>query len=123
VVGILSSFVLFITSFPDYNADKDKGRKTLVILLGKKKSSMFFWIFPIFAYAIIIFGVSSEIFPIYSLATLFAFPLLIVIGKKISTKFDNDEEFLKIMDMTISFSRITGVIFVVSFLIVIGNII
>jgi len=123
IVGILSSFVLFITSFPDHDADKDKGRKTLVIILGKKKSSMFFWVFPIFVYVIIIFGVSSEIFPIYSLATLLTIPLLIVVGKKISTQFNDDDKFLKIMDLTISFSRITGVIFVASFLILVGNII
>jgi len=123
VVGILSAFVLFITSFPDYNADKDKGRKTLVIILGKKNSSMFFWFFPILAYGIIIFGVGIEIFPIYSLVTLLTIPLLIVIGKKISTQFNDDEKFLKIMDLTISFSRITGMIFVVSFLILAINII
>jgi len=123
VIGILSSFVLFITSFPDHDADKDKGRKTLVIILGKKKSSMFFWVFPIFAYMIIIFGVSIEIFPIYSLVTLTTIPLLIVIGKKISTQFNDDEKFLKIMNLTISYSRITGVIFIVSFLILAINII
>ena len=39
VVGVLSSIVLFITSFPDYEADKSKGRKTLVISVGKRKSN------------------------------------------------------------------------------------
>ena len=38
IVGVLSSLVLFITSFPDYDADKAKGRKTLVISLGKQNS-------------------------------------------------------------------------------------
>ena len=38
VIGVLSSLVLFITSFPDHDADKAKGRKTLVISLGKQKA-------------------------------------------------------------------------------------
>ena len=38
IVGSLSSLVLFIASFPDHDADKSKGRKTLVIAVGKKKS-------------------------------------------------------------------------------------
>ena len=47
VVGILSSMVLFITSFPDYDADKSKGRKTLVIAIGKQKASSVFLDFSI----------------------------------------------------------------------------
>ena len=45
-IGALSSLVLFIASFPDYDADKSKGRKTLVIAVGKKKATTVFWIFP-----------------------------------------------------------------------------
>src|SRR3712207_9006669 len=43
--GILSSTVLFINSFPDYEADRSKGRHTLVIILGRKTASA---IFPLF---------------------------------------------------------------------------
>src|ERR671912_927612 len=38
VIGMLSSSVLLVNSFPDYHADRLGGRKTLVILLGKKRS-------------------------------------------------------------------------------------
>jgi 1,4-dihydroxy-2-naphthoate octaprenyltransferase len=44
-VGVLSSLVLFIASFPDFDADKSKGRKTLVIAVGKKKATRIFWVF------------------------------------------------------------------------------
>lgn len=62
VVGVLSSIVLFITSFPDYDADKSKGRKTLVISIGKQKASSFFWFFPCLSYGIIVSCVLFEIF-------------------------------------------------------------
>jgi len=39
VVGVLSSLVLFIASFPDHDADKSKGRKSLVIAVGKEKAA------------------------------------------------------------------------------------
>jgi 1,4-dihydroxy-2-naphthoate octaprenyltransferase len=42
VVGSLSSLVLFIASFPDHDADKSKGRKTLVIIVGKQKQQNYF---------------------------------------------------------------------------------
>jgi 1,4-dihydroxy-2-naphthoate octaprenyltransferase len=45
IVGILSATVLFINSFPDYEADKSKGRRTLVIILGRKvASATFCWL-------------------------------------------------------------------------------
>jgi 1,4-dihydroxy-2-naphthoate octaprenyltransferase len=65
VIGVLSSLVLFITSFPDHDADKAKGRRTLIILLGKKKATSVYWIFPIICYSIISIGVGFEIFPIF----------------------------------------------------------
>ena len=67
VVGSLSSLVLFIASFPDHDADKSKGRKTLVIAVGKQKATKLFWIFPLVSYCAIIIGVSLNLFPIISL--------------------------------------------------------
>ncbi|TLX69809.1 MAG: prenyltransferase, partial [Thaumarchaeota archaeon] len=71
VVGVLSSLVLFVNSFPDFDADKAGGRKTLVIMLGKKKASNAVWIFPIIVYGIIVSGIVLHVLPILSLITLF----------------------------------------------------
>ena len=117
VVGVLSSLVLFITSFPDYEADKSKGRKTLVIALGKEKAASVFWIFPIISYGIIISGVISEIFPLFSLITLATIPLVVKSGRDLKNSFRNDEQMVQIMSKTLAFSRITGALFVIGFLI------
>ena len=77
-VGILSSLVLFVTSFPDYAADKAKGRKTLVISVGKDNGATIFWVFPIVGYSFLI----SE----------------------------------PVMSQTIIFSRVTGALFALGFL-------
>lgn len=117
VVGVLSSLVLFITSFPDYEADKSKGRKTLVIAVGKEKAASIFWIFPIISYGIIISGVISEIFPLFSLITLATIPLVVKSGRDLKNSFRNDEQMVQIMSKTLAFSRITGALFVIGFLI------
>lgn len=117
VVGVLSSLVLFITSFPDYDADKSKGRKTLVIALGKQKATSIFWIFVIISYGIILGGVISEIFPIFSLITLATIPMAIKAGRSLKVSFDNDELMVPVMSKTLGFSRITGALFVIGFLI------
>lgn len=117
VVGILSSFVLFITSFPDYNADKSKGRKTLVILLGRKKASIFFWVFPTLCYLIVIMGIIFDFLPTFSIATLLTLPLCVHAGLKLKKTYDKIDELEPIMWKTLLYSRITGVLFVLSFLI------
>ena len=117
VVGVLSSLVLFIASFPDYDADKSKGRKTLVIVVGKQKATSLFWVFPIISYSVIIIGISIGAFPISSFITLFSIPLIIKTGLSLKRNFDSIDELVPSMSSALMFSRITGVLLVLSFLI------
>ncbi|NOS62339.1 MAG: prenyltransferase [Nitrosarchaeum sp.] len=116
VVGVLSSLVLFIASFPDHDADKSKGRKTLVITVGKKNATCMFWIFPTISYSLIMLGISIGIFPLLSLITLFSIPLVIKAGIGLKKNFDSVDELVPFMSSTLMFSRITGALFVLSFL-------
>jgi 1,4-dihydroxy-2-naphthoate octaprenyltransferase len=116
VVGVLSSLVLFVNSFPDFDADKAGGRKTLVIILGKKKASSAVWIFPIIAYGVIISGTATHVLPIISLSTLLTIPLLMKSGLKLKQNFDDVDKIVPTMGSFVSYSRITGLILVLSFL-------
>jgi 1,4-dihydroxy-2-naphthoate octaprenyltransferase len=116
VIGTLSSLVLFIASFPDHDADKSKGRKTLVIVVGKKKAIKLFWIFPLISYVVIAIGVSVSLFPVLSLITLLSFPLIIKSGLGLQKNFDAIDELVPYMSSTLKFSRVTGVLFALSFL-------
>jgi len=117
VVGVLSSLVLFITSFPDHDADKSQGRKTLVIAVGKEKAAKLFWIFPLVSYFTILIGVSANLFPLASLITFLSIPLMIKSGLGLRKNFDSIKNLVPYMSSTLMFSRITGALFVVSFLI------
>jgi 1,4-dihydroxy-2-naphthoate octaprenyltransferase len=116
VVGVLSSLVLFIASFPDHDADKSKGRKTLVITVGKKNAASLFWIFPAISYFVIMLGISIGVFPLLSLITLFSIPLLVKAGLGLKRNFNSVDELIPSMSSTLMFSRITGALFVLSFL-------
>jgi 1,4-dihydroxy-2-naphthoate octaprenyltransferase len=116
VVGVLSSLVLFVNSFPDFDADKAGGRKTLVIILGKKKASSAVWIFPIIAYGVIISGTATHVLPIISLITLLTIPLLMKAGLKLKQNFDDVDKIVPTMSSFVSYSRITGLLLVLSFL-------
>ncbi len=117
VVGSLSSLVLFIASFPDHDADKSKGRKTLVIAVGKKKAVNLFWIFPLVSYCSIITGVSIGLFPLTALISFLSVPIMIKSGIGLKKNYDSVDELVPFMSSTLMFSRITGVLFVISFLI------
>ena len=117
VVGVLSSLVLFVTSIPDHDVDKEKGRRTLIIIFGKANAVKTFLIFPILAYGIIIYGVVSGLFPIYSLIVLLAKPFLIMAILHLKDLEKSENILLSSMTNTLYFSRIAGSLFVISFLI------
>ncbi|HJJ21158.1 MAG: prenyltransferase [Crenarchaeota archaeon] len=117
VIGTLSSLVLFIASFPDHDADKSKGRKTLVICVGKEKARKLFWIFPLIAYSMIIIGISLNFFPLLSLICFLSFPFMIKSGVGLQKNFNSVHELVPFMSSSLKFSRITGILFVLSFLI------
>ena len=121
IAGTLSSFVLFITSFPDHDADKEKGRKTLVITLGKIRAANLYWAFPSVAYSLIILGIVSGLLPVYSAIVFAIIPLAVKSGKKIKRYLDDIERFVMVMKSTVLFSRITGALFVISILIAIAK--
>ena len=117
VIGTLSSLVLFIASFPDHDADKSKGRKTLVITVGKEKARKLFWIFPLFAYGVIVIGVVLNYLPVLTLISLVSFPLIIKSGIGLQKNYDSVDNLVPYMTLTLKFSRLTGILFVISFLI------
>ena len=116
-VGSLSSLVLFIASFPDHDADKSGGRRTLVIVAGKEKAAKLFWIFPMISYLAILIGVFANLFPAYLLIVFLSLPLMIKSGLGLQRNYDSVDDLLPYMSSTLMFSRITGALLVVGFLV------
>ena len=117
VVGILSSLVLFVTSFPDHDADKEKGRRTLVILFGKRNAVSIYYIFPIVSYSVILGCVVMSIIPLFSLISFAAVPVAINSIKKLKSSVSDNDKVIPAMRSTLMFSRLAGTLFVIGFLI------
>jgi 1,4-dihydroxy-2-naphthoate octaprenyltransferase len=62
-ISLLIIGVLWINEFPDYNADKGVGKRTLVVRIGRRKASIVYTLIIIFSYVffplVIIFGMAS----------------------------------------------------------------
>ena len=74
-VGSLSSLVLFVASFPDHDADKSKGRRTIAIMLGKRRAARVFWLFFAAAYMPVAYGALVGVLPHAALAMFAVLPL------------------------------------------------
>jgi 1,4-dihydroxy-2-naphthoate octaprenyltransferase len=117
IVGILSATVLFVNSFPDYEADRSKGRRTLVIILGKKKASAaVFPIFIIVTYAMIAAGIFFGFTKIYSLISFASIPLGIKSVLRLRKDAESIEKMIPVMATVVRYSRITGFLLALSFI-------
>src|SRR3989304_4874428 len=67
-------------------------------------------------YFVLISGIFYEIFPIYCIISIVMFPLIIKAGLLLKQNFDNINKLIPAMSYTITFSRITGALFVIGFL-------
>ena len=116
IVGILSATVLFINSFPDYEADRSKGRRTLVIMLGRKTASAIFPIFIIAAYALIAVGIFLGFTKIYSLISFASIPFAIKSVLQLRKEPESTENIVPAMSSAVTYSRITGFLLAISFI-------
>ncbi|MFC1919290.1 prenyltransferase [Chloroflexota bacterium] len=68
--GILVHNLLFLNEFPDMEADRKGGRKTLPITLGLPKSSILYSALTIATYLWIIGSVAAQVMPVFTLLAL-----------------------------------------------------
>lgn len=82
VVASVPSFILvhnllLINEFPDVEADKQGGRRTLPIAIGEAKASIFYSAMTILVYLWVIGSVIAGAMPVYCLVALLTLPLAI----------------------------------------------
>jgi 1,4-dihydroxy-2-naphthoate polyprenyltransferase len=114
IVGILSATVLFVNSFPDFEADRSKGRRTLVILIGRKSAAAVFPIFVIAAYAMIVAGIFLGFTKIYSLIGLASIPFAAKSIMSLRKNHESVDKLVPTMSSAVTYSRITGFLLALS---------
>jgi 1,4-dihydroxy-2-naphthoate octaprenyltransferase len=114
IMGILSASVLFVNSFPDYQADRSRGRRTLVILLGRQRAVKIFPWMILCTYVLIIAGIFLGYLKIYSLASLLSAPFAVSAIKRIGKSYQDVERLVPVMGATVAYSRVTGVVLAAS---------
>lgn len=92
--------LLLLNEFPDVEADKTVNRRTLPIVIGKKKAAYVFSLFVMLVYVWIIWGVISRNMPVFTLLTLLTLPIAISVIKG-SFRYNDMEQFLPVMSKNV----------------------
>jgi 1,4-dihydroxy-2-naphthoate octaprenyltransferase len=115
IIGILSANVLFVNSFPDYDADRSGGRRTLVILLGKQKAARIVFAPVIVPYILITIGILLGYTKPFSLLSFSSLPFAVRVIRHIR-EHESVNNFVSTMGATVMYARITGILLAISLL-------
>ncbi|MEM0272112.1 MAG: prenyltransferase [Thermoprotei archaeon] len=74
-LGVLSIYMVYYAAFPDYDADRQTGKKTLVVILGYKKAIELAPLIPAISYIILAISIALKLLPYTTLITLVVLPL------------------------------------------------
>jgi len=114
-VGILVALILLINEFPDYYADRAANKKTLVVLLGRKKAFGVYRFFFFLSYLMVIAGVLLGLIPVFTLSVLITLPLAL---KTVRMAGKNCNEIIKLLpanEMTIKIHLFFGFLLIISY--------
>jgi len=102
--------LLLLNQFPDVEADQNVGRKHLPIKIGKEKSSWIYIVFLLLPYAVIVFGVITEYFPLSSLIGFLSLPLVIPNSWGVLQHAENTEELIPFLGQNVIINLVTPVL-------------
>jgi 1,4-dihydroxy-2-naphthoate polyprenyltransferase len=116
IIGLLSSSVLLINSFPDYTADRLGGRRTLVIMIGKRSSCRIFTAMVVTVYVMIMIGIIINILNVFSILCFASIPFAMRAINELCKHYEESEALVPAMASTINYSRITSLALLFSFI-------
>lgn len=88
--------LLLLNEFPDVEADMTVQRRTLPIVIGKKKAAIVFSIFTLLTYLWIVWAVMEHYMPVFALITLLMLPIAFQVIRG-AFRYDEREIFLSAM--------------------------
>jgi 1,4-dihydroxy-2-naphthoate octaprenyltransferase len=88
--------LLLLNEFPDVEADVTVNRRTLPIVIGKKRAAYFFSLYTMLVYIWVVWAVTYHYMPVFTLLSLLTLPIAVHVIKG-SFRYDDMEIFLDAM--------------------------
>ncbi len=109
-IGILIALVLFINEFPDYTGDRAVGKRTLVVILGKKNAVILYYILIAAVYAIITGLASVKFLPYACLIVFLSLPVAFKAFNIAKKNYEKVYELLPVNAATIALHSMIGLL-------------
>ncbi len=116
-VGILIMLVLLINEFPDYEADRAVGKRTLVVSLGREKAIVVYQSLVALTYAFVVAMVVVRVFPIFCLAVFLSTPIAYKAIAVSRRHYANPPDLLPANAATIALHLLVGILLAAGFLV------
>jgi len=110
--AILIILVLYINGYPDYDADRASGKKTLVVTMGRSAARYGYVLGLCVAYASIIVGVCADVIPVWTLLPLVTVPLACVAVRELWRVYEDPRAVVGVCAKTIGIHLATGLLIV-----------
>ncbi len=115
-LAALVTAILYINEFPDYNADKQAGKNTLVVLLGKESARLVYVLLISFSFIAIILGVMYHKLPLFSLVGLLVIlPLGFFAIKTLYAHYDKPTALVPAIKNTIMLHTLLSILLILAF--------
>jgi 1,4-dihydroxy-2-naphthoate octaprenyltransferase len=111
--GLLTTLILWINQFPDYEADKKAGKKNLVVRLGLEKSFNIFMLGQMLVYVSIAFLIITGILPIIAFSLFILAPLSFYIVKQAKMNLNNPKMLESAQEKTVMLQNVALVAMIV----------
>jgi 1,4-dihydroxy-2-naphthoate polyprenyltransferase len=112
-LGALIANVLWINQFPDYEADRDAGKRNGVVRLGKKRASAVYVILFVLCYLAVI-GIAVYARSAIWLIALGSLPLAIIASQNCIKNHDDIKKLVKSNVYTVLIFQITGGLLIIA---------
>jgi len=116
-IGLLVAAVLYINEFPDCEADRAAGRKTLPVTFGRRRASWGYAALLVGAYVVMLAGIALGVFPSVVLLAFLTLPLAYR-GIRGALRFHSDTpRLIPTMAVTIQLHMLTGLLLCLSYVV------
>jgi 1,4-dihydroxy-2-naphthoate polyprenyltransferase len=116
-VGILVASILYIGNVPDADADRQVGKRTISVRLGRRAVKVLGPIFYGATFLIIIVAVVAGWFPVWSIMALLTIPLVVKLLRLTSEFYDDIPRYAPAIMMTVKVFAYTTILIAASFVI------
>ena len=117
ISGLMGVALLILNEFPDLEADRAGGRRTIPIMLGLRRASRIYSLVVVSTYVLLLVLVAVRILPVYALLALLTLPIGIKVITLVLSGYQTDQKLMQALALNVV------MVLAVPFLVSLGTII